>query len=450
MLAGGAGLGELELAVEVGGDALALLLVVLLADDAGLDHLVDVERQDGGVLADHRVHLRLRHLGRVHLVVPVLAVAHDVQDERLVERLAVLRRQLRRPRHGVAVVAVDVQDGAAERLGDVGGVRGGAGAVGVGGEADLVVDDDVDGAAGGVRGQVVQVQRLVHHALPGEGGVAVHHDAHGPRAALVVGVVLLGARLALHHGVDGLEVRGVGDQRQVHLLAVVRLAVHRRAEVVLDVARSGLVAAGAEELGEDLLVRLAHDVGQKVEAATVGHAEHHVLDAEVRGAVNEGLQRGDGGLATLEAEALGACELDLEEALVHVGPHEAVEGDALGGDDGLAGLGELLQLVLQPPDLLAVGHLHVLQADGAAVRVLEVLPHLAQRARVALQRDDAIEVPLGEAVRLDAKLVRNLEDPLPAEGVEVGGVVAPEAERADQAPQVDLVADLSGRGAAGG
>ena len=50
-------------------------------------------------------------------------------------------------------------------------------------------------------------------------------------------LVLLGARLAQHDRVDDLEMRGVGGQRQVDLVAV-ELAVGRGAEVVLHVARA--------------------------------------------------------------------------------------------------------------------------------------------------------------------------------------------------------------------
>ena len=44
-------------------------------------------------------------------------------------------------------------------------------------EADLVVDDDVHGAAGAVAAQLRQVQRLGDHALAGERRVAVHQAA---------------------------------------------------------------------------------------------------------------------------------------------------------------------------------------------------------------------------------------------------------------------------------
>ena len=44
------------------------------------------------------------------------------------------------------------------------------------GEADLVVDDEVDRAAGGVAVELREVQRLGDHALSGERRVAVDQD----------------------------------------------------------------------------------------------------------------------------------------------------------------------------------------------------------------------------------------------------------------------------------
>ena len=89
------------------------------------------------------------------------------------------------------------------------------------------------------------------------------------------------ARLAQHDRVDGFEVRRVGQQRQVDLVAV-ELPVRRRAEVIFDVARAadiGRVGRAAGEFVEDRAIGLAHDVGQDVEAAAVGHADVDLLDA---------------------------------------------------------------------------------------------------------------------------------------------------------------------------
>lgn len=65
-------------------------------------------------------------------------------------------------------------------------VSGGARVSRVGGEADLVVDDDVNGAVRGVGGQVRQVHGLEHHALPRERRVAVQQDRHYLHIALYI------------------------------------------------------------------------------------------------------------------------------------------------------------------------------------------------------------------------------------------------------------------------
>eukprot|EP00959_Pyramimonas_sp_CCMP1952_P286195 5984813-Pyramimonas_sp.AAC.1 len=63
-------------------------------------------------------------------------------------------------------------------------------------DKDLVVDDDVDGAAHAVVRQAGHVQRLHHDALPREGAVAVQHDGHHPPALGVADVELLRTHLA--------------------------------------------------------------------------------------------------------------------------------------------------------------------------------------------------------------------------------------------------------------
>ena len=157
--------------------------------------------------------------------------------------------------HGFRIVAVDVEDRRLDHLGDVRAVGRGARVARVGREADLVVDDEVDRAAGAVTLEARQAEALGHHALAGERRIAVDQQRQHRRALarLAAVLVLLGAHLAEHHGIDDLEMRRVGGQRQVHVVAV-EGAVGGGAEVVLDVARAfdvvGLERA-ALELVED-------------------------------------------------------------------------------------------------------------------------------------------------------------------------------------------------------
>ena len=93
------------------------------------------------------------------------AVADQVDDDVLVELLAEVEGELGDPHAGLGVVAVDVEDRRLDHPGDVGGVERRARRRRRGGEADLVVDDDVDRAAGAVAAQLRQVQRLGDDAL---------------------------------------------------------------------------------------------------------------------------------------------------------------------------------------------------------------------------------------------------------------------------------------------
>ena len=141
------------------------------------------------------------------------AVAQHVDDDVLVEFLTEIDGQTGYPGAGFRVVAVDVEDRRTDHLGDVGAVFAGSGELRRGGETDLVVDDDVDGAADAVSGQIRQVQRLGHHALSGEGRVTVQHQRdHGElrvSGGFVAGIalqhVLLGSNQALEDGVDCFE-----------------------------------------------------------------------------------------------------------------------------------------------------------------------------------------------------------------------------------------------------
>ena len=169
----------LERGVEPGAEVFERLLGVFEREVAAVHEQLGVELADRAALADHLVHARLRERGLVALVVAVAPVADHVDDDVLLERLAERERELHHAHARFGVVAVHVEDRRLHRLGDVGRVHGRAREAGRRGEADLVVHDDVHGAADVVAGQLREVQRLRDHALAGERGVAVdQHRQH--------------------------------------------------------------------------------------------------------------------------------------------------------------------------------------------------------------------------------------------------------------------------------
>src|SRR6478672_12618831 len=80
---------------------------------------------------------------------------------------------------------------------------------------------------------------------------------------------------------------------------------------------------------EDRAVRFAHHLREHVEPTAMRHAEHDLLHAEIAATLDDLLQRRDQRLSPVEAEALGAGELDVAEFLEAFRLHQLVEDRAL-------------------------------------------------------------------------------------------------------------------------
>ena len=222
-LVAGAGL---ELGIEPRAPVGLGLLDLALGHHAVGDQPLGIDLDRAGMRCDLLVHHRLGERRLVAFVVAVPAVAEHVDDDRLVEFLPELDRDLGREHHGFRIVAVHVEDRRVDHLRHVGRIGRGARIARIGGEADLVVDDEMQRAAGAVALQVGQGEAFGHHALARERRVAVHqHRQHGNAHVRRIAVlVLLGAHLAEHDGIDDFQMRRVGGQRQMDPV-VVELAV---------------------------------------------------------------------------------------------------------------------------------------------------------------------------------------------------------------------------------
>ncbi len=452
---------RLELALQLGAPVRLAFRDLVGGDQPFLGELLAVDLQRRRMVADRLVHQRLGEGRLVALVMAEAAVAEHVDDHRLVEFLAELGGDFGGIDDRFRVVAVGMQDRRLDHLGDVGGIRRGAPEARTGGEADLVVDDDVDRTGGAVAPEARQAEALGHHALAGEGGVAVDEQRQHPGAlferndvaAQLVGIlVLLGPRLAEHDGIDDLQMRRVGGQRQMHLVAV-ELAIRRGAEVVLHVAGALDVVGrrrAALELVEDGAVRLAHDLGEDVEAAAMGHAEHDLAHAEIAAALDDLLERRDHRLAAVEAEALGAGVPDVDEAL------EAFRLDELVEDRLLAHRGEIDALVrafdalLDPRLLFRIGDVHELDAERRTVGAPENRQHLGDGGEFqpehVIEEDASAEIGLGETVGAGVELALRRQF-RHAERIEIGVEMAAHAIGADHHQGAHRIACRLGRGA---
>ena len=127
----------------------------------------------------------------------VAAITPQIDKDIHFETVPKLHRHPRRLYHGFGVVGVDVKDRCLNFLGYVGRIGGKARLVGLGGVAELVVDDDVDGAASAVAGQFGEIEGFRDDPLAGKSGLAVDEYRDHPLSFRIVQVGLLGIDDAL-------------------------------------------------------------------------------------------------------------------------------------------------------------------------------------------------------------------------------------------------------------
>jgi hypothetical protein len=325
------------------------------------------------MVADRAVHARLGGGRLVGLVVAVAAIADQVDDDVAAELHAVVEGQPADQRDRIRIVGIHMEDRRLDHLRHVAAVRRGTGVLGMAGrEPDLVIDDDVNRAAGGEAARLRHLQGLHDHALAREGGIAVDQDRQHGRAGLVLAPVLPGPHRADHHRVDDLQVRRIEREGDVDIPAR-RADVRREPEVVLDVAGAPLHlrVIGAFELREQRLRRLAEHVDQHVQAAPMRHADHDLLHAPSAGLLDDVAEQRNHALAALERKALLADVAGVQVALDALGAGEALQQVApVGVLEPAAGRGRL-ESALQPEAFLGIGDMPEFGRDRAAVDALE-------------------------------------------------------------------------------
>lgn len=317
--------------------------------------------------------------GFIGFVVAVFSVAVHVDEDVFVEFLAVFEGEFHGHNDGEGVIAVDVEDGGFEHFGDIGAVDGGAGVFREGGEADLVIDDEVEGAAGAVAFEFGEVEGFCDDALSDDGGVAVDEDGEDFGAVDIDDVfgeeALAGAGFAFDDGVDGFEMAWVSGECDIDFVACFGGVGIIVTEVVFDIT----VAVDAFgdiifcKFFKDKVIGFAHDVGEDVEAAAVGHAHDDGFYAHAWAFFDNGVEGWDEGFGAFEGEAFLADVAGMEEAfedfcLVNF----AEDADAFFFREvGLVEGG--FDMGLEP---VAFGHvldMHVFATDGTAVGLIKAV-----------------------------------------------------------------------------
>ena len=184
------------------------------------DQSVGVKLARTRMLRNFLVHQRLRDKGLILLVMAELPEAHHVDDDVFFELRAVIERELCDKLHRLRIVAVDMKYRRLNHFGHIGAIRGRPRIARIrGGEPDLVVNDDVHGAAGSVAARIGKVQRFHDHALPRKSGIAMNQDGQNLVARDIAATALTGAHGTLDNRVDDFKMGRIERGADMHRAA---------------------------------------------------------------------------------------------------------------------------------------------------------------------------------------------------------------------------------------
>ncbi len=353
------------------------------------------------------------------------------------ELVAIHQCQAHRRETGFGVVGIDMNDGDIESLRQIARMPGGPGITHVGGKAHLVIGDDVDCAAGPVPAQRTKIERLGHHALTRERRIAVndHRQRHGSVVVRFAPLArcLFGAGPAIHDRSDELEVAGVGGQRHRQHLAAPGLVGPLGTMMVLHISGAavrgelaGLDVPSPFEFGKDRFVGATHGVGQHIETAAVGHADHDLAGTLLRGQLDDQIEHGHQHVHALDRESL-LTEIGLmQELLERLDLHQSLIQPLLVGRCQWGAVLTTLDHLPQPDALGMIGDVLQLVGHRAAVGFLQARQRLGQRfAGAGDPQDGDRDSCHGIGVEAEgAGIQSGIADRHAAERVEVRGQVS--------------------------
>jgi hypothetical protein len=410
---GGPPAGDVQGRAQLAGILAAQRRLLLLGHDPVTGQLPPVQPGHARVLADQGVHPRVGERRLVALVVAVTPETEDVHHHVLGHLLPEIQGQAHDVQDRLRVVAVHVEYRHGGHLGHVGGEEGGAGIPSGGGEADLVVDHDVQCASGVVALDLGQVEDLGHHPLRGEGRITVQdHRQHflGIGKEIPVAPALQSPGLAFHHPVHRLQVAGIGREGQPQAASGRVAMLPGVAQVVFHVAAAAVLPRSVHVLEqvEDLRRRLSGHLVEDGDAAPVGGAQHHLLQAAPGRRVQQELQRGDEHLRSLQGEALLPDEGPVQEALELLGPDQRLQHAAAPTRVHPLPVPRRINAPQHPVADGPVLDLQDLHAHAPAVGLLQVLQDPPQGARprreVAHRGQLLVQIRFREAVGAQGEL----------------------------------------------
>ncbi len=371
------------------------------------------------------------------------AVADQVDDDVALELHPIVDGKLGDEQHRLGIVSVHMEDRRLDHLRHVGRILGGASIfLLVGGEADLVVDHDADGAASAVGTGLRHLEGFHHDTLTGDSCVTVDGDRQDLVANRVVATILAGTYGTLDHRRNDLQVRRVERHGQVDLAARGH-HVGRETLVILDVTGAQAFDLLAFELVEQIARVLAEGIDQHVQTAAVGHADDDFLGTVGAGALDDLVEQRNQALATFQAETLGTRILGTQVLLQTFGSGKTLEQMALDLRRKLRTATHAFQALDEPAALLGIDDVHVFRADGAAIGFLQSVDDFAQSGLAVdhgqvTGAEHGVEISVGQTVIVDRQ-IGGCGALLQAKRIELCCLMAAHSVGLDQAQDFNLL-----------
>ncbi len=181
------------------------------------------------------------------------------------------------------------------------------------------------------------------------------------------------------------------------------------------------------EFAENILRAFVHDVGQHVQPAAVGHAQHDFLDALIAGLFDGQVEQRNQAFGPFERKSLGADEALLDEFFEDHGTGQPPENPQLFLAFEDEAVFAPFHAIKQPLADAQVVHVHELHADRPAIGIAQPLDDPPQRQHVRtadrVGRKAAIQIGFRKAVIFHAQL--RLRGALHAQRIEIGHHVPP-------------------------
>ncbi len=168
------------------------------------------------------VQLRLREHRLIAFVVSVFSVAQQINVNVPIPALAVCKRNSHHLHDCFRIVRIDMEREGLSHLTHICAINRASSVQIIGGKTNLVVDHDVDGPTCMVAVQLRHLGHFVYYTLTGHRRITVNQNGQNP---VRVSSCRINPRAgqSFHYWSNGLEVRGIGRQRNRNRLPTVRL-----------------------------------------------------------------------------------------------------------------------------------------------------------------------------------------------------------------------------------